>query len=634
MTDNFLDQLADEVNQSKFSSLKARAQTLSDEAEVSTEFDRSIYKLADGGKKFIQNVQRQGLNNELSDYTNRLRDEIAYGDIDYTNSATLLASKKRIEDVMNEFRSRYMFANDERAAAPIDQAQSSLLSMLSKASAVQFHKRRIDQALDTLSYDQNRHTDYENVLDTPEGASAYHTLMANMSTQAVHSYISTQRQKALNALLYNSNLSDDTVRIAAQRAGLSTMQADAMVQKRDSLRLQMAVVHTLDTDRLQRQNPDAALIGTEFNSIFDLRPDLGTDTAASIIEERIKNDQTLDPNEKAIRIRLLQSYKDLTQQTLSDNPLEYLIQRNLLSPAGFATKYPADKTAARLEAVLQTMRYTNSTSPTIFTKEDQQRMKVGDVSIVPFLQGFDRQLRNYNGYGADVLKRRFDDAINNAAPIITTTFAGLNTAAELTHMTDARLQNPGLDPGSILDSYVAARVNDPSLPEKGSSTFAEYNTIYAEARRAYTLYQSDPLLRKVLQNEYAKMFGQTELRASFDLPSFMNSAGVRILDGNYAASPGLWTTKSDLTDRQIRDDLYQKAIASPSQGDSPNFEVYLSKAQAEKAQGRISKAYFKTLLAVDTYPKVVGINRYQLYYILSGKPVLNQITGQPVEVRY
>ncbi|MGL4337915.1 MAG: hypothetical protein ACRCST_13560 [Turicibacter sp.] len=631
MTDKFIMGLEDIKDKMQEEALSTNVDIVSQSEKTSKDFFNTILTTLKDGLSIFDRDRLFTMKLQASDFANRIRDEINYGNLDLTNPAILNGYKKKITDGFNEIKIKMSPYDSRESLDYLSTLTMKTIGDLTETSAQQLNKKRLDSTISFLSYENHRHDDYEDVLDSETGATAYHTLVAYLGETKAHQFINEQRLKNLENMTYNSNIPDGLyTQYAKEKVQLDDEQVREQLARRRNLRLQAAKVYSMNIDEIRESSPEVAYEINKFNEIFDFNPQAGLDNALTIYTAKLTSDPSLSTFEKELRLSSVSSYVQLSQNMLDSNPLNYLIARNLASDAGFSTMFPSDKAASRMGLVVKTAFYSPKRDVNIFTQQELDRLKLGDVTMLPFLKNLQEHIRSYNGMFSQDIKRAYNDTINTfTSPIIFGYLNGLNSDLDIERLSGQILKNPALLASNILDHYVDAETHS----IRGLITKIDRKKNYYLKR-----YNADPIFRKVIQNEFSKLYSNGKPPEGVNIKDLVNNAGIKFEKHEWFSDA--WTTKPSVNFDLIKINLIVAAHRKPYDFDVSSVDKVVEtmlRGDSKYTIGGVLDEFKRNLthpipfVAMYAGLKNIGANSYTLIDEVTGNQIVNVYTGKPVE---
>ncbi|MGL5711594.1 MAG: hypothetical protein ACRCX2_01125 [Paraclostridium sp.] len=631
MIDKFIRSLDEIKTKLEDQFIQGKEEDISSQEKQSKLFMNEMLKTSEDGLNIFEKDKLFRLKLEGLNFSNSIRDQINYGNLDLSNPAILNGYKMQILNGFEEIRHNLSPYDHVESNEFMTSVLNKTMNELNESGAKAIDKKRLDMTLEYLNYDSHRHDDYEDILDSESGSTAYNMLVAYLGANKTNQYINEQRLKNLENMTFNENISDDLYkRYALEKVKLNEIEAANYINRRRNLRLQSARVYSMNIDEIRESSHDAAYEITKFNNIFDQDPSIGLDNAFKIYLSQLNENEKLSSFDKELKMNAVSSYINLSKEKLNSNPLDYLVARNLASSSGFTNKFPLDKGASRLEVSLQTAMYSPEHNMSLFTENEINRMKYGDVTLLPFLNQLRNQVDGYSGkFSQEAKKLYYDSVLTYASPVIFSSIYNRNTENDINRITSNILKNPSLPYAEILDKYMSSESNKMILP------FTRVSTLHK-------LYNGDSSFRKLMQNEFAKLFVNGEAPDGIDIETLAKNSGLKFYHNESFKSlfsyvtPPAWTTKNNVDFVKLKADMIGQVYRYSDSNNTSSVKSILSNLRKDNKGplNFVSKFIKANQTFLNSEIKNIGVDRYTLIDKKTGDQIVNVYTGKPIDFFY
>ncbi|MGL4337533.1 MAG: hypothetical protein ACRCST_11645, partial [Turicibacter sp.] len=566
-TDNFINSLENAKGQLSVDRAESDLDMLTEQEKISRSFYQNMVTSIQDGLDIVKRDQLYKSQMKVMNYANQIRDELNYGDLDLTNSAIYTAYIEDITNKFAEFKAGLGVFATEESNKFLNSSMQNVLRDLKEVTSKQLHKQRLDLAVGYLNFDNHRHDDYENVLDSTMGQEAYHTLVSQWGELRTHQFLNEQRNKNIEQMTTDPNISMGLFeKYLVDKMGLPYAAAKPYIDRKTKVEIQASSIMTLNINEINKNNPRAATLISEFNSMLDNSPLSGIENVKNVMIAKIFEDKTLSTTDKMIRSNIIATYSEVAKEKLQSNPIDYFIERELASPAGFLSSFPENKAASRLDLVEQTVMYNPGTpvvqSPnptnkegvidlealnksktaTLFTNQELLRLRNGDITMLPFLQSLKREIKLSQSPYAKLYQNSFENVLlEKSSPVIFASLYGLNSQMDLDRLSSSMIKNPSITPANVLDKVV----------EQDSTWW------FTDKRKHNLLYKNDKAFKLLMQNEFAKLFVDGKPPESFNLKEMAAKANISV------KSDKLWSLGNNIDSKYIEDVLISSTYLKP-----------------------------------------------------------------------
>ena len=603
---------------------------------------------------------------KVNSVRNVLTDQLTHGNPDLLDPKVYNAYANQITSSMNELSNQHtgLFESDFKDS--VTKNSMLIINTLNEARNKQEKQRGIVSSQKFLSAGEHRFADYEEILKNKDGNHAQDILIDGIGLTQANNYINHERFKSAMLSLHDYHSSNaDIAAYMLNVIGLPQDEINRYIASANKEKENAFLVTTTRLSEIKNSNPVGYDVSSRIVNVMRQNKHLGIKKATDAVILSIKSNPQNSEPEKRGKINAAMSFQQLASTQIAHNNLDFLRDVGFGTSAGFTHPNPDNKAASALEFSITASQYDPDGKVMLFTSEDINNIKGGNIKIIPYLKELGTTISTYTGKYHNEFTKAYDEVLKTASPIILGSLVTLDDKETLRFISENAIDASGVSLTTRLDQSVEYQIENHyrNSGDLSSPTQHVFGTLFDNAsKRSYTLYKTDPMYKKLILYQWSKNYREGQPTGSSVLFDLEQQMGIKQLTIN---GNTLWTTHNDLTEKKIQDDLMdgynnleisdinytdRENLITNTIPDFKNKDIEALreryKIEVERRRGidptRSLSPQFSPLVdslvglpVSDRYTvKQIGLNKFQLYSSLFDRPVLNPITKDIIVKSY